>query len=69
MQPFRYENKAQFPIGTDKDGRVIAGFYAGRTHSIIEPIQTARLVWKSTEEILNCILDFMEEFKIAHMMK
>ena len=25
MQPFRYRNKAQFPIGTDKDGRVIAG--------------------------------------------
>ena len=63
MQPFRYRNKAQFPIGTDKDGRVIAGFYAGRTHSIIENTDCALGV-KVNEEILNCILDFMEEFKI-----
>ncbi|MEY8354150.1 23S rRNA (uracil(1939)-C(5))-methyltransferase RlmD [Lachnospiraceae bacterium 54-53] len=33
--PWRYRNKAQFPWGTDKDGNLIAGFYAGRTHSII----------------------------------
>ena len=30
-QPFYYRNKAQFPVGTDKNGRLIAGFYAGRT--------------------------------------
>lgn len=61
--PYRYRNKAQFPIGTDKDGRVIAGFYAGRTHSIIENTDCALGV-EVNEEILNCILDFMEEFKI-----
>jgi len=33
--PYRYRNKAQYPIGTDKEGNPIAGFYAGRTHSII----------------------------------
>ena len=63
MQPFRYRNKAQFPIGTDKDGRVIAGFYAGRTHSIIENTDCVLGV-EVNEEILNCILDFMEEFEI-----
>ena len=62
-EPWRYRNKAQFPIGTDKDGRVIAGFYAGRTHSIIENTDCALGV-EVNEEILNCILDFMEEFKI-----
>ena len=35
-KPFRYRNKAQVPVGTDKNGRLIAGFYAGRTHTIIE---------------------------------
>ena len=35
QEPFYYRNKAQFPIGTDKDGAPVAGFYAGRTHSII----------------------------------
>ena len=63
MQPFRYRNKAQFPIGTDKDGRVTAGFYAGRTHSIIGNTDCALGV-EVNEEILNCILDFMEEFEI-----
>ncbi|MBR4719708.1 MAG: 23S rRNA (uracil(1939)-C(5))-methyltransferase RlmD, partial [Lachnospiraceae bacterium] len=33
--PWRYRNKAQYPIGTDKKGNPIAGFYAGRTHDII----------------------------------
>lgn len=34
--PLRYRNKGQFPFGRAKDGRIIYGFYAGRTHSIIE---------------------------------
>ena len=34
-KPFRYRNKAQFPIGYNKEGDLIAGFYAGRTHAII----------------------------------
>lgn len=33
--PFHYRNKAQFPVERDKEGRIISGFYAGRTHSII----------------------------------
>ena len=32
--PFRYRNKAQFPIGQDKNGKLITGFYAGRTHQL-----------------------------------
>ena len=34
-KPFYYRNKAQFPVGANKEGKLIAGFYAGRTHSII----------------------------------
>ena len=33
--PWRYRNKAQFPFGTDKDGKIVTGFFAGRTHAII----------------------------------
>ena len=62
-QPFHYRNKAQFPIGTDKDGHVIAGFYAGRTHSII-PNTDCALGVEVNEEILTCILKFMEEYQI-----
>ena len=32
---FRYRNKAQFPVGLDKEGKLVTGFYAARTHAII----------------------------------
>lgn len=35
-EPFYYRNKAQFPVGMNKDGKIVTGFYAGRTHSIID---------------------------------
>lgn len=34
--PFHYRNKAQFPVGVNRDGQIVSGFYAGRTHSIVE---------------------------------
>lgn len=34
--PWRYRNKAIVPVGKDKNGRVIAGFYAAHSHDIIE---------------------------------
>ena len=34
--PFHYRNKAQFPVGRDKNGNVVIGFYAGRSHDIID---------------------------------
>lgn len=34
--PLHYRNKAQFPVSRDKDGNIRTGFYAGRTHSVIE---------------------------------
>lgn len=35
-EPYYYRNKAQFPVGVGKDGRPVIGFYAGRTHSIVD---------------------------------
>ena len=59
-QPFFYRNKAQFPIGEDKEGNPVAGFYAGRTHDIIA--QTRCYLGDSINEtILNIILSFMKE--------
>lgn len=55
---FRYRNKALYPIGTDKDGKPVAGFYAGRTHHII-PNTNCLLGAEENEEILNCILEHM----------
>lgn len=62
--PFHYRNKAQFPVGTDRDGRIITGFYAGRTHSIISNTDCALGV-EVNEKILKIVLAFMEEYHIS----
>ena len=56
---FHYRNKAQFPIGTDKEGNLITGFYAGRTHDIIANTDCALGV-PENKEILERVLEYME---------
>lgn len=34
-EPWHYRNKAQYPVGYDRAGNLVVGFYAGRTHDII----------------------------------
>lgn len=63
-EPFHYRNKAQYPIGTDKEGSPVAGFYAGRTHSIIPNIRCSLGV-RENEEILRVVLDHMKENKVS----
>ena len=60
--PFRYRNKAQFPVGNTKTG-VAAGFYAGRTHSII-PCEDCLLGVEENKEITKEVLSWMEEDRI-----
>lgn len=61
--PWRYRNKAQFPFGRSKDGRIIAGFYAGRTHAIIES-EDCLLGVEENREILGIVRAFMEQYGI-----
>ncbi len=63
-EPFYYRNKAQFPIGTDKDGNIIAGFYAGRTHDII-PNRKCFLGVDINETILDKVIDYMNKNKVS----
>lgn len=59
-EPFHYRNKAQFPVGVNKDGKIVTGFYAGRTHSIIEN-RSCALGVEVNKEILDKVIAFMEE--------
>lgn len=62
-EPFFYRNKAQFPFGKNKEGKTITGFYAGRTHSIIENTDCA-LGAEENQKILEIILRYMEEYQV-----
>ena len=62
--PYHYRNKAQYPIGVDKDGNPVAGFYAGRTHSII-PGTDCCIGAETDGVILREILAFMKRYQIS----
>lgn len=62
--PYRYRNKAQYPIGYDKEGKVIAGFYAGRTHDII-PCADCMIGIEENKQILDIILEHIRANKIS----
>lgn len=62
--PYHYRNKAQYPVGRDKNGNPILGVFAKRTHEII-PIQTCRIQNEKTEEIAKFILDYIGKNKIS----
>ncbi|MCI8418683.1 MAG: 23S rRNA (uracil(1939)-C(5))-methyltransferase RlmD [Lachnospiraceae bacterium] len=61
--PYHYRNKAQFPVGTDREGNLVTGFYAGRTHTII-PNTDCCLGVAENREILETILDFLKTYQI-----
>lgn len=61
--PWRYRNKAQFPVGKNKDGEIITGFYAGRTHSII-PNTDCLLGAEVNQKILEAVLTYMKENQV-----
>lgn len=63
QQPFHYRNKAQFPVGKDKAGKIITGFYAGRTHQII-PNRDCALGVPVNKEILDKVIAFMEQYQV-----
>lgn len=62
-EPYYYRNKAQFPVGKNKEKEIITGFYAGRTHSIINN-RNCCLGAKGNEEILNRVLSYMKEYRV-----
>ncbi len=60
--PFRYRNKSQYPVG-EKGGRLTAGFYAQRSHDIIES-EDCLLGPRRHKELLRRILSILEKARI-----
>ena len=62
-EPFHYRNKAQFPVGRDKNGKLAAGFYAARTHDLI-PVSSCCLGVPQNQEVMERVLAWMEQYGI-----
>ena len=63
-EPYHYRNKAQFPVGRNKKGKIVTGFYAGRTHAIIENRDCA-LGIPQNKDVLDRVIAHMEKYNIA----
>lgn len=61
-EPYRYRNKSQFPFGR-KNGKNITGYFAGRTHSIVE-FEDCIIGIEENKTVLKIVLDFMDRYSI-----
>ena len=52
--PFHYRNKAQYPLGTNKEGEPVIGVFANRTHEVI-PMEKCLIQNPQSEEIAKYI--------------
>ena len=65
----RYRNKVQLPVGTDENGHIVTGFFAGRSHRIVacsdcklQPAWMNQLAARTCELLEeNCITAYNEE--------
>ena len=62
--PFFYRNKAQYPVGVNKDRKPIIGVFANRTHEVI-PIKNCLIQNPKSEAIAKFILEFIKEKNIS----
>lgn len=62
--PCRYRNKAQIPVGTDKDGNLITGFYSRRSHRII-PCEDCLLQMPDFKGIISAVRKYILENPVS----
>lgn len=61
---YRYRNKAQYPLGKDKEGQAVCGFYAPKSHRIV-PCWDCMLQPAVFSEIVAFIMNFISENKLS----
>ena len=62
--PYYYRNKAQYPVGLDKEQNPVIGVFANRTHEII-PIKECLIQNKKSQELAKFVLEFIKKNKIS----
>lgn len=60
----KYRNKAQYPVRKNENGETVCGFFASRSHRIIQ-CRNCKLEPDIFSEIRDFVLDFSKEHKIS----
>ena len=63
-EPYYYRNKLQIPIGIDKNGDVVMGFYLSHSHDIV-PVNKCYLSHPAIENVLAVIREWILREKIS----
>ncbi|MBQ9728541.1 MAG: 23S rRNA (uracil(1939)-C(5))-methyltransferase RlmD [Clostridia bacterium] len=58
--PYGYRNKLQMPIGIDKEGNNVIGFYAERSHRIV-PVRSCAIHPDWAETLISLVKRYMDE--------
>ena len=58
--PYAYRNKLQIPVGVDKDGQNVIGFYAEHSHRIV-PVNACAIHPEWSEKLIAAIKRYMTE--------
>lgn len=59
-KPERYRNKMVFPVGEDKNGNPVCGFYAPKSHDVI-PAEDCMTGCSENKEIIQAVMKYMKE--------
>ncbi len=62
--PYRYRNKMQFPVGRDRNGEPVMGFYAGRTHHII-PLDDCITGHPVNRFIIEAVKKYINDYSVS----
>lgn len=58
-----YRNKAQYPVGRDKEGSIVTGFYRPRSHDIV-PVEKCLIQSETADKIAAVVREWMTEFSV-----
>ena len=58
--PYGYRNKLQMPVGVDKEGKTVVGFYAERSHRIV-PVSACAIHPAWAEDWIATVKRYLEE--------
>ena len=58
-----YRNKAQYPVGRDKEGNIVTGFYRPRSHDIV-PVERCLIQSEKADHLAGIVREWMTEFAV-----